>query len=103
MLREPKKLLDYRLSSDADTDLDGIYDYTVTEFGEAQAISYLEDIEAKCTQLIENPELGQARDQVKLGLRGLACNQHIIFYRIMSDHIRIVRLLHTKRDYKRYF
>ncbi|MNK31092.1 Toxin ParE1 [compost metagenome] len=93
----------YILSEVADEDLDDIFDYTLDEFGFDQAEKYLLEIEEVFQSLLLNPELGKARNEIKQGLYSFPKDNHIIFYRILENHIRIVRVLHGSRDIPRYF
>lgn len=88
----------YELSKPADQDLEDIFEYTEIEFGIDQAIEYLNGLESGFEQLIVNPELGRTRNDIKTGLRSISRSSHIIFYRLMSDHVKIVRVLHGSRD-----
>ncbi|MFL9835757.1 type II toxin-antitoxin system RelE/ParE family toxin [Chryseobacterium terrae] len=93
----------YILSEIADKDLEDIFDYTFDEFGFDQAEKYLLEIEEIFQALIKNPELGKARNEIKQGLYSFPKDNHVIFYRILGDYIRIVRVLHGSRDTPKYF
>lgn len=88
----------YELSIEADQDISDIYDYTYLEFGDDQAITYLADLEPVLLKLVDYPELGRARPEIRAGLRSFAYQNHVIFYRILETHIRVVRVLHGSRD-----
>ncbi|MEN6456756.1 MAG: type II toxin-antitoxin system RelE/ParE family toxin [Prolixibacteraceae bacterium] len=88
----------YRLSQEADRDLEEIFDYTVREFGVDHAIAYVNGFEEVFVILVANPELGRKRDEIRNGLRSFVKGSHTIFYRILKNHIRIVRILHSCRD-----
>lgn len=93
----------YILSEIADKDLEDIFDYTFDEFGFNQAEKYLLEIEEIFQHLIVNPQIGKKRDEIKQGLYSFPKDNHIIFYRILDDHIRVVRVLHGSRDLPKYF
>ena len=93
----------YILSEIADKDLEDIFDYTFDEFGFDQAEKYLLEIEEIFQNLIANPQIGKKRDEIKQGLYSFPKDNHIIFYRILDNHIRIVRVLHGRRDIPKYF
>ena len=93
----------YILSETADKDLEDIFDYTVDEFGFEQAEKYLLEIEGVFQNLILNPQLGKKRNEIKQDLYSLPKDNHIIFYRVLENHIRIVRVLHGSRDIPKYF
>jgi len=52
--------------------------------------------------LIDQPELGRKRNEIRSELRSLVYEKHIIFYRVMNDNIRIIRLLHGSRDIPKF-
>lgn len=93
----------YILSEIADKDLEDIFDYTFDEFGFEQAEKYLLEIEEIFQNLIANPQIGKKRDEIKQDLYSFPKDNHIIFYRILDNHIRIVRVLHGSRDIPKYF
>ena len=94
--------LTYKLSIAADKDLNDIFDYTQIQFGKSQAITYLNEIESIIFLLLNNPYLGKERNEIRLELRSIKCNSHIIFYRIFQQHLRIVRVLHTSKDLEQF-
>lgn len=88
----------YRLSLEADQDLEDVFDYTLREFGIDQAIAYVNGFEAIFMSLAANTELGRKRDDVRKDLRSFVKGSHTIFYRILKNRIYIVRVLHGSRD-----
>ena len=48
--------------------------------------------------MLDNPKSGRERFEIRMGLRSIVQNSHVIFYRILKDRIRIVRILHGSRD-----
>lgn len=98
----PKAGLFCELSLDADQDIEAIFDYTADEFGVGQAVTYVGGFEAAFERLLDNPELGRDRKDIRSGLRSMVQESHVIFYRILSDRIRIVRILHGSRDLPRF-
>ncbi len=88
----------YRLSQKADQDLEDIFDYTLKKIGIDQAIAYVIGFDAIFMSLAANAELGRKRDDVRKDLRSFVKGSHTIFYRILKNHISIVRVLHGSRD-----
>ena len=88
----------YVLSAEADQDIEDIFDYTQKEFGQDQAIKYISEFEELFAQLNDNPKMGKARDEIKPGLRSFPKASHVVFYRMLTNNIRIVRILHGSRD-----
>lgn len=93
-----KAELFYELSADADKDIEDIFDYTAEKFGLDQAVTYVNTFDDVFTDLLNNPELGRRRPEIRQGLRSIAHESHTIFYRVLKDRIRIVRILHGSRD-----
>ncbi len=98
-----KKLDCYKLSVDADTDLEEIFDYTESYHSFNQAVKYLTNLETVFQSLIVNPHIGRARNKIKQDLYSISEQEHIIFYRIPGNYIRIVRVLHGSKDMPKLF
>jgi len=94
--------ISYVLADVAELDISDIYDYTVTTHGVTQASTYLSGLENTLQTLITNPTLGKHRPEIRDGLRSFLYEEHTIFYRVIRDHIRIVRILHARRDMPKY-
>lgn len=92
----------FELSLPAEKDLEDVFSYTDEEYGSDQAIKYLTELDDVFQQLVENPELGRERNEIKKGLRSFPKNKHVVFYRILKEHIRIVRILHGNRDLPKF-
>ncbi|TNF23835.1 MAG: type II toxin-antitoxin system RelE/ParE family toxin [Bacteroidetes bacterium] len=93
----------FELSLPAQNDLEDIFEYSESEFGTDQAINYLLGLDLLFNKLVEAPEIGRERNEIKRGLRSIVEAEHIIFYRIMADRIRIIRILHGSRDLPKFF
>src|SRR5271157_923381 len=86
----------YRLSRLAEAYLLDIATYTQHTWGQDQAIRYVDDLEADCQKLADNPELGRACDHVRPGLRRMEHGRHVLFYRIEGKGILVSRILHQR-------
>lgn len=93
----------YVLSDETDNDLNDIFDYTEQEYGFDQAILYLTAFETLFKRLVSNLEIGRQRDEIKPGLYSLTEQQHVVFYRIFKKQIRIIRVLHGRKDIPKTF
>jgi len=93
----------YVLSQEADTDIDTIFEYTVKEFGFKQAVKYVSDFDPIFKHLLINPNIGKSRDEIKKGLLSFIKEEHVIFYTILSNRIRIIRILHGRCDLPNQF
>ncbi|AZA75545.1 type II toxin-antitoxin system RelE/ParE family toxin [Chryseobacterium indoltheticum] len=93
----------YILSEAADQDLEDIFNFTLDKFGFDQAERYLLEIDLVFQNLIVHLELGKRRNEIKENLYSFTKDNHVIFYRVLDNHIRIVRILHGSRDIPNYF
>ncbi|MBO6573459.1 MAG: type II toxin-antitoxin system RelE/ParE family toxin [Balneola sp.] len=96
------KIKSYELSLAADSDIEKIFDYIDQEFGFDQALKYITELDTIFTDLVKSPELGRKRDEIKFGLISIVQESHVIFYRVLEDRIRIIRILHVSRDIKNF-
>ena len=92
----------YSLTPAAKADLREIWLYTLENWGEAQADRYLFQLEECCERLVEHPELGRPRDELRRGYRSLLEGSHLIIYRYHLDRIEIIRVLHRRMDPERH-
>ena len=58
-----------RFSIRAEADLLSIGAYTLSTWGEAQTIRYIDELEACCRMLADRPAVGRSCDHVRPGLR----------------------------------
>lgn len=92
----------YVLSEEAASDIDEIFEFGEHEFGNAQAINDLVGLEENFEKLAKNVDIGRERNEIKVGLFSLPYVSHILFYRKLSDAVRIVRVLYGGRDLIRF-
>ncbi len=86
----------YRLSRRAEADLLSIANYTQRTWDERQAAHYIDELEACCQMLADNPGLGRRCDDVRPGLRRLEHGRHVVFYREGNGDVLISRFLHQR-------
>ena len=58
----------------------------------------LDRLEMAAMNLIENPRMGPARDDIRRGLRYLVSDTYLVLYRIIDGGVEIVRVVHGRRD-----
>ncbi len=91
------------VSPAAQDDLINIYLYTDRTWGDSQAEKYLSQIEQQFLNLAKCPELGQDRFELYPGAKSFPQGKHVIFYRLVSEAIEIVRVLHTSMNTRKHF
>ena len=95
-------MANYRLSPAAQADLESIWDYTVRQWGEAQAEFYTRGIQAACEALINGTLVSQSAEDIRAGYRKVAVGSHVMFFRMQSDGVEIIRILHQSMDVERH-
>ena len=87
----------YRISSLARLDLDGIHDYIARD-NPIAATRWLKKTLDKFSWLAKNPISGEARNDIRPGIRVASHGNYAIFFRSREDHLEIARVLHGARD-----
>ena len=95
-------MAEYRLSPQAQRDLDELFDHTVAKWGLTQALRYAEQIEAALEKLADAPLRAQACDHIRHGYRRRPVQQHVIYFRMTSYGIAVIRILHQRMEAARH-
>lgn len=90
------------LSPLAKDDLTNIFQFGAQTWGLAQASSYLESIKEQLATLMVYPLIGVERAKLLEGARSIPVENHVIFYRVQSTKVEILRILHEKQDPERH-
>ncbi|MFH1913732.1 MAG: type II toxin-antitoxin system RelE/ParE family toxin [Pseudomonadota bacterium] len=83
-------------------DLISIWQHVAMDDPQA-ADAVLDAIDAKCQKLSTHPRLGPARDDIRPGMRYLVIGSYLVLYKIDRDAVRVVRVLHARRDLQGVF
>jgi len=89
-------LPNYFVSSAAGSDVRGIIRYTRLQWSAEQAARYAALIQECFRTLAQSPGMGRGCDLVSIGLRRFERGKHVVFYRIVTGGILIVRVLHQQ-------
>jgi toxin ParE1/3/4 len=95
-------LTQYIIAPEASRDLEKISTYYAIhniESGE----KLIDELENKCKYLIKSPSIGRSYRMIRPDLRGISCSGYIIFYRINSASIEILRVVYGSRDLESLF
>lgn len=94
-MTSPRKV---RLTVEARTDLRAILRYSRRTWGERQRDVYAARLSEAMDGLTWLPNLGRGREEAPVGLRSLPVGEHVVYYRVDSASVTIIRILHQKRD-----
>lgn len=85
-----------RYSTVAEQDLQNIIDYTVAQWGEAQADNYLSNLIASCELVEKMPKLGRSCKAIHPAAYRIERGQHVILYLQEPTGIFVCRVLHQR-------
>ena len=91
---EPKRSVDYKLSRQVSAQIDEIIRYTDRNFGPLQTREYIDGLYYSFELLTDNPRLGR---NWREGKRRYIYRSHVVYYRIMDDHLFITEILHGRQ------
>ena len=93
----------YSLSNKATADVDSILDYSIINFGANVMIDYHKSLEKCFETLDENPNLGTEVEHIRPDYLCFEHRLHLIFYKMKSQDILIIRILHKSMDAPKHF
>ncbi len=87
-----------RLSPAAKDDLDDIWDFTVKRRDASQAEVYVVALGRTLQLLAASPQLGRSIDKVRAGYFKFPAASHVVYYKVRTDGIDVIRILHKSMD-----
>ena len=88
----------YVFTDKAEHDLEKIVDYTIEQWGDIQAVQYINAIEEAAQMLADNPDMGLNRDELSAGVFSFPCQYHILYYIKAAQGVSVIRILHSSMD-----
>ena len=85
-------------SPEAEQDLLAIWIHVAREASPDVADEQLRSLDRACEALAQWPHSGRARDELFRGVRSIAVEAYVVFYRVGNSAIEIIRVLHQRRD-----
>ena len=97
--------MDYKISKQAEIDLENIWLYTFEEWSLEQADYYFDLIMDEIEYISKNPKSGKDYSNVRKGYFRSRMKSHFIFYRInlKEEKVEIIRILHQQMDIESHF
>ena len=90
--------LPLQISDKAISDIDEIWHYTVEKWSIEQANHYYDLIFKEIGNIGHNPDCGKKIDNIRKNYRVVKILAHFVFYRIRTDRVEIIRILHHRMD-----
>ena len=98
------------ISEEASADLEEITDYFLSvSVGAGDALwaskaeRFVTEFDRKCLYLTQFLCIGKLYIELTSELRGIRLERYIVFYRVYSDRLSIVRIVNASRDLKKLF
>ncbi len=91
-----------RISPRAISDLVEIWSY-IADDSAANADAFIDKIHETIQLLADRPGSGRRREELAPGIQSFPFGRYIIFYRVLTGAIEIVRVLHGARDIENTF
>jgi toxin ParE1/3/4 len=92
------KTLPFAISKKAVSDLEEIWLYTDEKWSVEQADRYYNLIFDEISYICKHSNSGRSMEHIRKGYRASKVKSHLIFYRILSDRIEVIRILHEQMD-----
>ena len=87
----------YRLTADAQNDLDAIADFIIRHNPE-RAATFIDELVDRFRIIAERPKSFPGRDGLSPGLRSAVHGKYLILFRIERGFVKILRVAHGARD-----
>jgi toxin ParE1/3/4 len=91
-----------RISPRASADLIEIWSY-IADDSVANADAFIDKMYETIQLLANKPGSGRHREELAPGIQSFPFGRYIIFYRVVSSAIEIIRVLHGARDIENIF
>jgi toxin ParE1/3/4 len=92
------KPVPYVLTKKAVSDLEEIWRYTANAWSVAQADRYYSLIIDEIEYICKNIDSGKSMEHVRKGYRASKVKSHLIFYRVNTGTVEVIRILHERMD-----
>ncbi|QEW05952.1 type II toxin-antitoxin system RelE/ParE family toxin [Nitrincola iocasae] len=86
----------YRLTPDAQSDIIGIRQYTVQQWGETQSQAYLSELRQTIRLIAATPSLGKGRPDVGKEVLSFPYSSHVIYYIVHDKQLVVFGVLHKR-------
>ncbi len=99
--------MDIEITNEAEKDLISIYQYGLTNVGQAAAERYFVALKSSIEKLADFPFMGIKRDELSDGMhtndvpmtiRSWAVKSHTVYYQIQANRLLVIRVLHQSMD-----
>jgi plasmid stabilization system protein ParE len=83
----------------AQRDIDSIYSYSTTVWGENRAKRTLADIKQVAQLICDHPELGRKTVRTDVWQKSVSRLPFVLLYKVCGQELLVLQLVHTSRDH----
>ena len=83
-------------------DLRNIYEFGLRTWGRPQSSEHLDLLRAHFIALASQPRVAIERPELAHNMHSLPVKSHVVFYRLQTSQLEIVRVLHGRQDPNRH-
>lgn len=94
-----RRVSSFKLRPAAQDDLEAIWLYSAETWSITQADEYIRELNRAFELLVAHPQIAARRPELADDIRVKASGAHVILYRIVEDHIDIIRIRHASEDW----
>ena len=91
-----------RIAAAAARDIDRIAAYSYRKWGARVAVSYVMGLWRAIVRLRRKPTIGRDCSEILVGVRRFRFRSHTIYYVVMRDAVRGIRILHVRMSPARH-
>ena len=95
-------MAEYRITPAAERDLELIWTHIRKQWGVEQANHYIDILTDAFAELAQSPKLAPVCDHVRPSYRRRNVERHMLYFRITTYGIAVVRILHDRMDAPRH-
>lgn len=89
------------ISDEAEAEIEQIGDYIALD-NPRRALSYVQELRERCERLAALPERFPLIPRYEaLGVRRMPIGDYLVFYRVRTDHVVVLHVLHGATDYEK--
>ena len=86
------------ISPAAKSDLRNILQFSIDNWGNNTATSYMSYLEKQLKLVRDHSHIGNPCPEFQLFVRSRSCKSHVIYYRVDEQTVEIIRILHGHQD-----
>ncbi len=94
------ELADYRLTPNAEADLEDIWRYTAQAWSPDQADTYIDSLVQTIETLVAMPTIAREREEFDPTVRIHPAAEHLIIYRVEESFLLVIRILGGRQNWR---